>query len=82
MTNPNPVVALIEAIGELMAENLALREQVERLKASANNGPKLNAADVEAIKQLRREGSTVAEIAEIYDVNKSTISRTLRGIYH
>lgn len=74
---------LIIELDELLDENRKLREENKSLRERRlDNRPKLNHKDVVNIKDLRRAGYKVEEIAEIYDVNKSTISRTLRGIYH
>lgn len=77
------IVQVINDLAALVEENQRLREENAQLKARRlDNRPKLGTKEVENIKDLRRAGYKVAEIAEIYDVNKSTISRTLRGIYH
>lgn len=74
---------LIGEIDAVLEENRSLRKQVEELESERyNNGPKLTRDDVSKIRDLRRAGYKIGEIAEIYDVNKSTISRTVRGIYH
>lgn len=47
-----------------------------------NNRPKLTRREVEQIRWMKRAGNTNRELAEIYDVNRSTIYRIIRGEYH
>lgn len=69
------------ALIALLEENDRLIKELGQTKA-VDNRPKLTEIDVKYIRQLRRDGLKIREIADIYDVNKSTISRILRGVYH
>lgn len=71
------------ALTALLEENDRLVKENEALKAKpTDNRPKLTDSDVKTIRQLKRGGMSTREIAEIYDVNKSTISRIIRREYH
>lgn len=48
----------------------------------AANKPKLTKVNVEDIRTLKRCGLSNQQIADVFDVNKSTITRTLNGIYN
>ena len=76
------ITVLLEEILSLKEENKRLLDEIKRLHHRTDNGPKLSKEDVKNIRLLRSQGHTVGNIAELYDVNKSTISRTLNGIYH
>jgi hypothetical protein len=89
-TNVQTIVDLCKAVEILLEENASLRQEAEDLIALVeyyqtkpqDNKPKLTAGDVIGIHQLRKLEVPVAEIAKIYGVNKSTISRTLKGVYN
>lgn len=70
-----------KALTAVLEENDRLLKELEQTKV-ANNRPKLAESDVKTIRQLKRDGMSVREIADIYDVNKSTISRIVRREYH
>lgn len=46
------------------------------------NRPKLTSREVRDIRELRRSGWTHQAIADAYDVNRSTVYRTINGDYH
>lgn len=62
---------------EITALKLQLRDQ------KVSNRRKLTKVEVQNIFMLHRNTSlTTREIADMYDVNRSTIYRTLKGVYH
>lgn len=75
---------------ELLNTNIELTRTVKELtaqiryaQAKADNRKKLTAVEVAEIRRMyRNTGFSQREIADIYDVNPATISRTVRGIYH
>lgn len=73
---------LVSAIQWVLDENEKLHKQLKQAKSGGYNRPKLTKTDVQSIYHLRRTGLSLKEIADIYDCNKSTISRTLKGVYH
>ena len=77
------IVQFLEELDSLLEDNMRLRERVKELEAQRfNNRPKLGKGEVARIHEMRRAGYTVSEIADSFDLNKSTVSRTLRGEYH
>lgn len=77
------VVALLEEIDALVKERDELRKQVELLKARpADNRKKLSESEVQDIRAAYRGGMSQRALAQAYDVNPTTINRTVRGIYH
>ena len=63
-------------IAELEAENAWL-------SAKLDNTKKLSPRDVRRMREMYRNGGyTQAELADIFDVNPATVSRTVRNIYH
>ncbi|BBC53844.1 putative HTH DNA binding domain protein [Mycobacterium phage PP] len=46
------------------------------------NRKKLSDEDVRNIRALRRSGVKQSDIADSYDVNRATVSRIVRGVYH
>ncbi|AGI61725.1 HTH DNA binding protein [Mycobacterium phage BTCU-1] len=50
--------------------------------AGRPNRKKLSAEEAKYIREMARNGISQAEIAWSFDVNRSTISRIVRGIYH
>lgn len=62
-----------------------LENEVKDLRRKTDNRKKLTGREVDMIKRLWDDGNgvrTQAELAEIFNVNPATISRTVRGIYH
>ena len=77
------IARIAHELDALLREREELYEELERLRQRIhNNRPKLGTKEVANIRDMRRGGYTVREIAEVYDVNKSTVSRILRGEYH
>ena len=72
---------LFKSVLEITDEIRRLRAENRRLKSG--NYSKLSARDVKEIRGMyARSSMTQAELAAMYDVNPSTISRTVRGIYN
>lgn len=72
-----------KALTAVLEENDRLIKENEALKAKpTDNRPKLTDREVKEIRDMRRMGLSTREIADIYDVNKSTISRIVRREYH
>lgn len=72
-----------QQVDALIEENALLRRQIAAgSTSSASNKPKLTRREVSLMKQLKRVGSTNAELAAAFGVNPSTVSRTIRGIYN
>lgn len=78
------IVNLIEALDGLIQERNQLRRRVEELEflAKNENKPKLTTREVEHIHELARAGHTQTDIASMFDVNRATVSRIVRGLYH
>lgn len=77
------LLSFLNELDAIIAERDALRERVEELEALRfNNRPKLGQGEVSRIHEMRRAGYKIREIADSFDVNKSTVSRILRGEYH
>jgi DNA-binding NarL/FixJ family response regulator len=74
------VVAGVQALAD---ENALLKYQIAAgSTAVRSNRKKLTKRDVGLMKDLKRVGSTNAELAEAFQVNPATVSRIIRGIYH
>lgn len=73
-------------VDELVAENLLLRAQIAAGSTSSaaarTNKPKLSKRDVEMMRSLSRLGASNTELATAYDINRATVSRIIRGVYH
>lgn len=88
---PVPVTPkqIAAAIDQLLDENESLKRQLAAAKITGKidvpgfqqNRPKLNKREVTAIRALSRNGETNREIADIYQINPSTVSRIVRGVY-
>lgn len=50
-------------------------------QVAQDNRKKLSKRDVLRIREMKRNGCTQADIAECFDINKSTVSRIIRGHY-
>ena len=74
----------LEASHDVLLKHLT--EQTEKVrilqKKLTDNRKKLDPREVELIRQMYRSGMSQKDIADIYDVNPATISRTVRNIYH
>lgn len=80
------MTSLAEFVRELdliLEENKKLKARVAELEAQPlDNKPKLSDAEVNDIRAAFRGGMSQRDLADAYGVNSSTISRTIRGIYH
>lgn len=47
-----------------------------------SNRKKLSDIDVRSIRLACRQGSSQAEVAELFGINPATVSRIVRGIYY
>lgn len=74
---------LVDGIKALVDENEKLRRQIAAGSTSSpSNKPKLSKRDVEMMRSLSRLGASNTELATAYDVNRATVSRIIRGVYH
>lgn len=69
------VISRLDELARFFASRTATPQQYE-------NRPKLTKVNVEDIRALKRCGLSHQQIADVFDVNKSTITRTLNGTYH
>ena len=70
-------------IGELVALLKEKEQEIEELQRKNDNRKVLSKSDVKRIRAWYRKGVfTQAELAVKFEVNPSTISRIVRGIYH
>lgn len=77
------IAALARELDELLKERERLLAEIERLKAQRlDNRKKLTESEVSDIRAAHRGGMSQRALAQAYDVNPTTISRTIRGIYH
>lgn len=64
-------------------DNLAqARAEIARLRAKLDNSKKLSDRDVALMRRMYQDGYKQHELADVFDVNPATVSRTVRGIYH
>jgi DNA invertase Pin-like site-specific DNA recombinase len=68
------LVELRTLAGTLAAENAILKDK-------HSNRKKLSEREVQRIRQFHDDGWTNTEIAEVFDVNRSTVYRILAGQY-
>lgn len=74
---------LMVELRELMDDNRRLRGRVEELESKElDNKRKLSRREVQDIRDAYRGGMRQKDLADAYQVNPATISRTVRGIYH
>lgn len=72
----------------LEKENLELRLKIDALDETiqdlrSQNRPKLSESDVEEIRRFHRTARlTNQELADMYSVHRTTISRIIAGVYH
>ena len=78
------IVKIVNEFDELITENRALKDEVERLqlKLETGNRPKLTEFEVKDIRAAYKGGMSQIDLANAYGVNPATISRTVRGLYH
>lgn len=73
----------ITILGDLKAHIEKLEAENARLRKANDNRKVLSKSDAKRIRAWYRKGVfTQAELAEKFEVNPSTISRIVRGIYH
>lgn len=87
-----------ETLASLVAENDELKAELVSAKAEntlvfskllvptgpnrPNNNRKLTSTEVQEIRDAYRGGISQASLADIFDVNRATISRIVRNQYH
>lgn len=77
------IATLVKELDALLKERDQLLAEIERLKAQRlDNRKKLSESEVQDIRAAHRGGMSQRALAHAYDVNPTTISRTIRGIYH
>lgn len=77
------LLQVMSEIMDLYEERRELREQLAAVAAQRlDNRPKLGKGEVSQIREMRRAGVKLADIADSFDVNKSTVSRIVKGVYH
>lgn len=70
-------------INAVLEENKRLLQRVAELEAKPlDNKRKLSAREVQDIRAAHRGGMSQKDLADSYEVNPATISRTVRGLYH
>jgi Trp operon repressor len=73
---------LLQEIQGLIEERDELRRELDST-LGPDNRKKLCEREVKEIRNLARVTSLKQrEIADMYDVNKATVSRIIRGVYH
>ncbi|WP_457214044.1 helix-turn-helix domain-containing protein [Mycobacteroides abscessus] len=70
--------ALISEVERLTEVNKKLKSQIRQ---QPSNAKKLTKSEVSQIRDLKRKGYKVNELAAIFDVGHSTISRIVRHVY-
>lgn len=70
--------ALIAEVERLTEANKKLKLQIRQ---QPSNTKKLTKSEVSQIRDLNRKGYKVNELADIFDVNHSTISRIVKHVY-
>lgn len=70
--------ALIAEVERLTEANKRLKSQIRQ---QPSNAKKLTKGEVQQIRDLKRKGYKVTELAVIFDVAKSTISRITKNVY-
>jgi DNA-directed RNA polymerase specialized sigma subunit len=75
--------ALIAEINALVSERNELQMRLDDIEqAEDSNKKKLSDREVKEIRNLNKASHlTQREIADIYDINPSTVSRIVRGMY-
>lgn len=70
--------ALIAEVERLTEANKRLKSQIRQ---QPSNSKKLTKSEVSQIRDMYRKGYKVTELAVIFDVAKSTISRITKNVY-
>lgn len=77
-------LAPVETMTEL--ERIEYIEHLERevrlLTAKTNNTKRLEMWEVRLMRRMYEDGSTQRQLADIFDVNRGTVSRIVRGVYY
>ena len=78
------LMKVLADIDQLIKERDHLQTRVFVLENQVSHGnkPKLTKREVSEIRSLKRDGWTNQEIADAYEINRSTVSRIVRGQYH
>lgn len=71
-----------ELLWEIHALVAGLTAPPEPVQVKPDNRKKLTTTEVQAIRDLARQGIPYRDIARTFDVHHSTVSRTVKGIYH
>lgn len=59
--------------------DLALKELEDKIKKSAGRPKKYNAATVETVQKLKKDGITIRKIAEILSMSTTTVQTIIKG---
>lgn len=70
--------ALIAEVERLTSVNKRLKSQIRQ---QPSNSKKLTKSEVSQIRDMYRKGYKVTELADIFDVNHSTVSRIVQHVY-
>lgn len=88
------VVRLYELLDEIQVTARRIADENDSLKRvlvgqetahfskTRDNRKKLSRREVALIREYHRSGVPTPDIADMFDVNRSTIYRTLKGVYH
>lgn len=75
--------AMFAEVESLLSENESLKIRIQELEtrpvAASDNRPKLTAHEVKVVRELFRAGESQADIADIFDLNPSSVCRIVRG---
>jgi DNA-binding transcriptional regulator YiaG len=77
----NTLAEQVYALKNAYAEEVAKGLEIEA-NSRNDNRKKLTPTEVKRMRRLWGQNWTQAELAEAFDVNPATVSRTVRGIYH
>ncbi|WP_018687020.1 helix-turn-helix domain-containing protein [Actinokineospora enzanensis] len=81
-TNQDPFTAVQRELDELRTKYLELLRAHARLKSQTDNRKKLTIAEVSRIRRFAAEGKSQRWIADRFDINRATVSRIVRNLYH
>ncbi|MBM7771937.1 DNA-binding MarR family transcriptional regulator [Actinokineospora baliensis] len=79
---PDPFVNVQRELDELRARYREVVQDLAVMKSKVDNRKKLSVAEVARIRRFSKEGRSQAWIADRFDLNRATVSRIVRGIYH
>lgn len=80
MKTERPVREILDDIQTLVRE-LATRAEVPKTYYTPSNQKKLTRREVDRIRELKRNGMKVTEIADVFDVHRSTVTRIINRTY-